>query len=154
MTKGLPYDSDGARAWAGTISSLMTGEAYRYSAEIARRMKPFDGYAPNREAMLRVIGKHRDASREVNFDMVEDKEAAKEAQSVWDRALSLGGEHGYRNSQVTVIAPTGTISFMMDCDTTGVEPDFSLVKMKGLGGEGQSKLVTAAEDEALRRLSD
>ncbi|KKW48446.1 MAG: Ribonucleoside-diphosphate reductase, adenosylcobalamin-dependent [Parcubacteria group bacterium GW2011_GWA1_59_11] len=152
MTKGLPYDSDGARAWAGTISSLMTGEAYRYSAEIARCMKPFDGYAPNREAMLRVIGKHRDASRKVDFDLVEDKKAAEEAQAVWDRALSLGGEHGYRNSQVTVIAPTGTISFMMDCDTTGVEPDFSLVKMKQLVGGGWMKLVNAGVSEALRRL--
>src|SRR3990167_4006991 len=152
MTKGLPYDSEEARAWAGAITSLMTGEAYRYSALIAKKVKPFEGYAPNREPMLRVIGKHRDASREIDFRAIDDPAMEKEATEVWDRALDLGREHGYRNSQVTVIAPTGTISFMMDCDTTGVEPDFSLVKMKQLVGGGWMKLVNAGVSEALRRL--
>ena len=152
MTKGLPYDSEEARAWAGAITSVMTGEAYRYSALIAKKVKPFEGYAPNREPMLRVIGKHRDASREIDFRAIDDPAMEKEATEVWDRALDLGREHGYRNSQVTVIAPTGTISFMMDCDTTGVEPEFSLVKMKQLVGGGWMKIVNAGVSEALKRM--
>ena len=152
MTQGLPYDSEKARAWAGAISSLLSGEAYRYSAVIAGRVGPFAGYAVNREPMLRVIGKHRDASRQVRTDIVDDASLRRASRDVWDDALRLGEKHGYRNSQVTVIAPTGTIGLMMDCDTTGVEPDFSLVKMKQLVGGGWMKIVNGGVPRSLRAL--
>lgn len=152
MTKGLPYDSDEARAWAGAITSLMSGEAYRFSAEIASKIGPFAGFAVNREPMLDVIRKHRDAARTIAGALVADKKLMTEAVAVWEEALAAGREHGYRNSQVTVIAPTGTIAFMMDCDTTGVEPDFSLVKMKRLVGGGWMKIVNQAVPAALRNL--
>jgi ribonucleoside-diphosphate reductase alpha chain len=152
MTKSLPYDSEKARAWAGAISSLLSGEAYRYSAVIAGRIGAFAGYAVNREPMLRVMGKHRDASRQVNINIVDDASLGRASQDVWDDALRLGEKHGYRNSQVTVIAPTGTIGLMMDCDTTGVEPDFSLVKMKQLVGGGWMKIVNGGVPRALRAL--
>ncbi|MEY4731816.1 MAG: hypothetical protein RL681_762, partial [Candidatus Parcubacteria bacterium] len=152
MTKGMPYDSEKARAWAGAISSLLSGEAYRYSAVIAGRVGTFAGYAANREPMLRVIGKHRDASRQVRTDIVDDASLGRASQEIWDDALRIGEKHGYRNSQVTVIAPTGTIGLMMDCDTTGVEPDFSLVKMKQLVGGGWMKIVNGGIPRALRAL--
>ncbi len=152
MTKGLAYDSDEACAWTGAITSVMCGEAYRYSTVLAERVGAFAGYQKNREPMLRVIGKHRDKSREVNYALVSDKKLAEESQKVWDEALRLGQEHGYRNSQVTVIAPTGTISFMMDCTTTGCEPAFALVTMKQLVGGGWMKLTIDAVPEALKRL--
>lgn len=152
MTKGFAYDSDVARAWAGAITSLMTGEAYRYSTKLARRVGPFAGYEKNAEPMLRVIGKHRDAAYEIDTQLIDDPELSAAACTVWDQALAGGKEHGYRNSQATVIAPTGTISFLMDCATTGIEPAFSLVSFKQLVGGGFMKLVNEAVPEALRRL--
>ncbi|OGM89089.1 ribonucleoside-diphosphate reductase, adenosylcobalamin-dependent [Candidatus Wolfebacteria bacterium GWA1_42_9] len=152
MTKSLPYDSDGGRSWAGAITSLMSGEAYRFSAEIARRMGPFKGFSVNREPMLRVIGKHGVAAQVIDGSVLDDKILLKEAQGVWQKTLTLGKENGFRNSQVTVIAPTGTIAFMMDCDTTGVEPDFSLVKMKQLVGGGWMKIVNTSVKRSLLSL--
>lgn len=149
MSKGLPYDSEGGYALGGAISSLLAGEAYRYSAHIARRMGPFEGYEVNREPMLRVIRKHRDASREINESYINQKELIDASRRVWDEALSLGSSHGFRNSQATVIAPTGTIALMMDCDTTGIEPDFSLIKMKQLVGGGWMKIVNNGVARAL-----
>ncbi len=152
MAKGLPYDSEKGRAWAGAISSILSGEAYRYSALIARRKGPFAGYAVNRIPMLRVIAKHGAAARAINGDHIEDRAVAAEAVRVWEEARELGEAYGYRNSQVTVIAPTGTIALMMDCDTTGVEPDFSLVKMKQLVGGGWMKMVNGGVAKALSRI--
>ncbi len=152
MTKGLAYDSDEARAWAGAIASLMSGEAYRMSAQISARTGPFAGYGVNREPMLNVIKMHGEESRRVATDLLGDRKLAAEAVQVWDEAYEEGERHGYRNSQVTVIAPTGTISFMMDCDTTGIEPDFAPVKMKQLVGGGWMKIVNASVPPALRRL--
>jgi len=152
MTKGIPYDSDEACAWGGTIASLMSGEAYRYSAEIAERMRSFDGYAVNREPMLEVIKNHGLESKKIKREYLDDKKLGLEAVRIWDEALALGKEFGFRNSQVTVIAPTGTISFMMDFDTTGIEPEFSLVKMKQLVGGGWMKIVNAGAENALLKL--
>jgi len=152
MTKGFPYDSDEARAWAASITSLMTGEAYRFSSKIARRMGAFAGYEKNAIPMLRVMGKHRDAAYAIDSSLVDDAELAAAACTVWDQAVAGGKEHGYRNSQATVIAPTGTISFLMDCATTGIEPAFSLVSFKQLVGGGYMKLVNEAVPEALSRL--
>ena len=152
MTKGLPYDSEEGRALAASLASLICSEAYRYSALIAKRMGPFEGYAANREPMLRVVQKHQAASHVIATNLLEDNVLAEEAQKVWDEAHELGETHGYRNSQVTVIAPTGTISFMMDCDTTGIEPDFSLVKMKQLVGGGWMKIVNSTVPQALKNL--
>lgn len=149
MSKGLPYDSDEGRAWAGTISSLLSGEAYRYSAHIAGHTGAFEGYAVNREPMLRVIRKHRDASRKIDSSCIEQNDLVEASRHVWDEALSLGSTNGFRNSQVTVIAPTGTIALMMDCDTTGIEPDFSLIKMKQLVGGGWMKIVNGGVARAL-----
>jgi ribonucleoside-diphosphate reductase alpha chain len=152
MTKGIAYDSEEGRAWAGAIASLMAGEAYRYSAEIARRVGTFDGYAVNRAPMLKVIKNHGTEAGKIKTRFIDDEKLAKQAQSVWKEALELGKKHGYRNSQVTVIAPTGTISFMMDCDTTGIEPDFSLVKMKQLVGGGWMKIVNESVEGSLLKL--
>lgn len=152
MRKGIPYDSEEGAAWAGAIASLLTGEAYRYSALMARRVGPFEGYEINRDPMLNVIDMHRNASHKVNTFVLDDKRLGEEMQKVWDEAYTLGEEYGYRNSQATVIAPTGTISFMMDCDTTGIEPDFSLVKMKQLVGGGWMKIVNASVESALKNL--
>ena len=128
MARGLPYDSDEGRAYAAAITALMTGRAYRKSAEIASRMGPFAGYQPNAAAMIGVMAQHRAAVGNIeNTDSVPD-DLLSACRRSWDEALNLGEVHGYRNAQATVLAPTGTISFMMDCDTTGVEPDFSLVK--------------------------
>jgi ribonucleoside-diphosphate reductase alpha chain len=152
MTKGYPYDSKEACGLAGAITSLMCGEAYRYSAEIAAKMSPFAGYEVNREPMLRVIRKHKEASLKIDESSVDDKALVNEARRAWDEAIKAGEEHGFRNSQVTVIAPTGTISFMMDCTTTGIEPDFSLVKMKQLVGGGWMKIVNESVPQALLNL--
>lgn len=152
MTKGIPYDSEEGRVWAGAISSLMSGEAYRFSAEIAERMKPFEGYKINSEPMLEVVKNHGLEAKKIKSDHLGDKELGAEAQKVWNEALFLGKKFGFRNSQVTLIAPTGTISFMMDCDTTGIEPDFSLIKMKQLVGGGWMKMVNASVDNALGKL--
>jgi ribonucleoside-diphosphate reductase alpha chain len=151
MARGLPYDSDEGRAYAAAITSLMTGHAYKTSARIAQEMNPFSGHAKNREAMLRVIRKHRQASASLaSAPIPADLKAA--ANDAWDEALLLGEQHGYRNSQVTVLAPTGTIGFMMDCDTTGVEPDIALVKYKKLVGGGMLKLVNNTVPQSLARL--
>ncbi len=152
MMKGIPYDSEEGRAWAGAISSVLSGEAYRYSAVMARRVGPFNGYELNKDPMLGVIKMHGAAAYSINTFFLDDATLGKEAHSVWNEAYSLGTKYGYRNSQVTVIAPTGTISFMMDCDTTGIEPDFSLVKMKQLVGGGWMKIVNASVDNALKNL--
>lgn len=152
MTKGIPYDSEEGRAWAGAITSLMSGEAYRFSSIIAKRMGTFEAYELNKEPMLQVIKMHQNASRNVDTMYLEDKKLGKEAQLVWDEAYELGEKSGYRNAQVTVLAPTGTISFMMDCDTTGVEPDFAIVKMKQLVGGGWMKIVNSCVEPALTKL--
>ncbi|MEE8385207.1 MAG: vitamin B12-dependent ribonucleotide reductase, partial [Dehalococcoidia bacterium] len=124
MALGIPYDSDAGRSYAAAISALMTGHAYATSAAIAQRVGAFAAYERNREPMLRVIARHRDAAHKIPASDIEDLASA--ARGAWDLALELGGAHGYRNAQATVLAPTGTIAFMMDCDTTGVEPDIAL----------------------------
>ncbi|BCM89401.1 vitamin B12-dependent ribonucleotide reductase [Abditibacteriota bacterium] len=151
MAMGLAYDSDEGRAFAGALTAIMTGSAYRQSARIARNTGPFEGYARNREPMLRVIGKHRDAVGRIDHSLVAPN-VMDEAHKCWDEALLLGQKHGYRNSQTTVLAPTGTISFMMDADTTGVEPDIALVKYKKLVGGGLLKIVNQTVPAALRKL--
>jgi len=152
MSRGLPYDSEPGRAYAAAITALMTGEAYAQSARIARdHGGPFVGYEPNREPFLRVMRKHRDALRDIASTLVpEDLFAG--AQQAWDDAVDLGEESGYRNAQATVLAPTGTIGFMMDCDTTGIEPDIALVKYKKLVGGGLMKIVNTTVPSALARL--
>ena len=150
MARGLPYDSDGGRAWAGAITALMTGHAYRTSAKIAEKMGPFAGFAPNRDAMLRVMRKHRAAADEIDAELVPEG-LLQSAKQAWDEAIELGEEHGYRNAQATVLAPTGTIGLMMDCDTTGIEPDLALVKTKKLVGGGTMQIVNQTVPRALRR---
>lgn len=152
MTKGFPYDSEEARAWAGAITALMCGEAYRESAEIAAALSPYEGYAKNRKPQLKVIEKHRAAMDAVRAELIDDEDLAVAAQEAWDEALTLAREHGVRNSQVTVIAPTGTIALLMDCDTTGCEPDFALVKSKQLVGGGTMRIVNQSVPVALERL--
>jgi ribonucleoside-diphosphate reductase alpha chain len=152
MSRGLPYDSDEGRAYAAAITAVMTGEAYAQSSRIARdHGGPFGGFDRNREPFLRVMRKHRDAvseiaQRHVPADLVSG------ARQAWDDAVSLGEEFGYRNAQATVLAPTGTIGFMMDCDTTGVEPDIALVKYKKLVGGGLMKIVNTTVPSALDKL--
>lgn len=152
MANGFPYDSDEGRAMAGAVSAIMCGEAYRMSAEIANRIGPFNNYKINREPMLNVIKMHRDEAYKIPENLIQQKELFEEAKNVWDKALLLGQEAGYKNSQVTVIAPTGTISFMMDCDTTGIEPDIALVKYKKLVGGGILRLVNNQVPRALTKL--
>src|SRR5262249_5886939 len=151
MAAGVPYDSDEGRAYAGAITSLMCGEAYLQSSKVAAELGPFPGYAPNRDAFLRGIGMHRDAAYEVPSKGV-PAELYKAQRAVWDAALESGNQYGYKNGQVTVLAPTGTIGFMMDCDTTGVEPDLALVKYKKLVGGGTIKIVNNTVPLALKRL--
>src|SRR5437762_5901905 len=153
MSRGLPYDSDAGRNYAAAVTALMTGEAYAQSARIARdHGGPFSGYEPNQAAFLRVMRKHRDALRDVNARNV-PADLYQAAKAAWDDAVELGEAFGYRNAQATVLAPTGTIGFMMDCDTTGVEPDIALVKYKKLVGGGLMKIVNQTVPMALRRLS-
>lgn len=152
MTWGLPYDSEKARHTAASITALMCGEAYRYSAEVAKRMGPYAGFKINREPQLNVISMHRDAVSRIPASKVVDKSIREAAQKSWDEALSLGKKYGVRNSQVTVIAPTGTIALMMDCATTGVEPEFALVKVKNLVGGGTMRFVNTSVPEALKNL--
>jgi ribonucleoside-diphosphate reductase alpha chain len=151
MARGLAYDSDAGRAWAGALTAIMTGRAYRASARIAEVMGPFEGYAPNADAMLRVIRKHRAAVDEIDAELVPEGmlSAAKQA---WDEAISLGEQHGYRNAQASVLAPTGTIGLMMDCDTTGIEPELALVKTKKLVGGGTMQFVNQTVPRALDKL--
>ncbi len=166
MASGLGYDSARGRAIAGAVTALMTGAAYATSAEMARSMGPFPGFANNRDAMLRVIRNHSRAAHgetagyeslailPVALDAAQcpDVPLVAAAKRVWDHALALGEEHGFRNAQVSVIAPTGTIGLVMDCDTTGIEPDFSLVKFKKLAGGGHFKIINQTVTQALRTL--
>ena len=151
MARGLPYDSDAGRAWAGAITALMTGQAYRTSARIAEVMGPFEGYPPNADAMLRVMRKHRAAADGIDGEHVPEALLSAAKQS-WDDAIAFGAKHGYRNSQATVLAPTGTIGLMMDCDTTGIEPELALVKTKKLVGGGTMQFVNQTVPRALERL--
>jgi ribonucleoside-diphosphate reductase alpha chain len=151
MARGLPYDSDAGRAWAAAITALMTGHAYAASARIAEVMGPFGGFPPNRDAMLRVMRKHRAAVDGIDGDLVPEG-LLSSAKNAWDEAVGLGELHGYRNSQATVLAPTGTIGLMMDCDTTGIEPDLALVKNKKLVGGGTMRIVNQTVPRALLRL--
>jgi len=151
MANGMPYDSDEGRAVAASITALMTGRGYRQSAEIAAAIGPYDEYERNREPHNQVMRMHQQAAYGISDETVEEGllHAARES---WDEAVALGETHGYRNAQATVLAPTGTISFLMDCDTTGIEPDFSLVKFKELVGGGQMKIVNGSVDLALETL--
>ena len=152
MSRGLAYDSDAGRAYAAAITAIMTGEAYRQSAIVARdHGGPFNDYPVNEGPFLRVIRKHRDAAYAID-EAEAPAPLVAAARSSWDDALALGEQHGYRNAQVTVLAPTGTIAFMMDCDTTGIEPDIALIKYKKLVGEGFLKIVNGTVPLALRRL--
>jgi ribonucleoside-diphosphate reductase alpha chain len=151
MSMALPYDSDEGRDVAGTVTALMCGEAYAQSSRVAEAMGPFPGYPVNREPMLDVIRMHRDAMRGIKREHVQP-ELYSAAQESWDTALAHGEKFGFKNAQVTVLAPTGTIGFMMDCDTTGIEPDLALVKYKKLVGGGLIKIVNNTVPEALLRL--
>ena len=151
MALGMPYDSDQGRNYAAAITALMTGEAYLQSARIAEQMGPFAGYAPNREPMLKVIERHKAAAYKLDPSYV-PLDLLRAARDSWDDALKVGTAAGYRNSQATVIAPTGTIAFMMDCDTTGIEPDIALIKYKKLVGGGMLKIVNGTVPRALKRL--
>jgi ribonucleoside-diphosphate reductase alpha chain len=166
MSAGIPYDSDAGRQLTGTLTAIMSGIAYATSAEMAKELGAFPGYKKNREPMLRVIRNHRRAAygERAGYEKVAtppvpldhkscpDPVLVERAKLAWDRALALGGEHGFRNAQVSVIAPTGTIGLVMDCDTTGIEPDFALVKFKKLAGGGYFKIINRAVPEALRVL--
>jgi len=151
MSKGLPYDSDEGRNYAGAITAIMHGEAYSQSARIAELRGAFAGYQRNQKPMLRVIGKHRKAAKAIAKNGV-PKTMLTTAKKIWDECYALGQKHGYRNGQVTVLAPTGTIGFMMDCDTTGVEPDIALIKYKKLVGGGMLKIVNQTVPLALNEL--
>ncbi|HEX9882193.1 MAG TPA: vitamin B12-dependent ribonucleotide reductase, partial [Hyphomicrobium sp.] len=166
MASGIPYDSEAGRAICGAISAIMTGTSYATSAEMARELGPFPGYHPNAADMLRVIRNHRRAAygqadgyeklatNPVPLDHAAcpDQALVEAAKRAWDRAIALGQAHGFRNAQATVIAPTGTIGLVMDCDTTGIEPDFALVKFKKLAGGGYFKIINQAVPEALKTL--
>jgi ribonucleoside-diphosphate reductase alpha chain len=166
MSSGIPYDSDAGRQIAGALTAILTGMSYATSAEMAAQLGPFPGYKKNREPMLRVMRNHRRAAHgeRTTYEKVAtppvpldhkacpDARLIEHAKRAWDRALSLGELHGYRNAQVSVIAPTGTIGLVMDCDTTGIEPDFALVKFKKLAGGGYFKIINRAVPEALRVL--
>src|SRR5437763_1921420 len=150
MAQGLPYDSNEGRAWAGTITALLTGHSYATSARTAARMGPFAGYHNNRDAMLGVLRMHREEVAKIDEELVPPNLLAG-AQTAWDSAVELGEEFGVRNSQSSVIAPTGTIALLLDCDTTGVEPDLSLVKTKKLVGGGTMSIVNQTVPRALTR---
>jgi ribonucleoside-diphosphate reductase alpha chain len=166
MSSGIPYDSDAGRAIGATLTAIMTGISYATSAEMASELGAFPGYEKNREHMLRVMRNHRRAAygESAGYEQLgtapvpieaahcPDPTLAQHAKLAWDKALALGEQHGYRNAQATVIAPTGTIGLVMDCDTTGIEPDFALVKFKKLAGGGYFKIINRAVPEALRTL--
>ena len=151
MVEGLPYDSEGGRATAAAITAVMTGEAYALSAEMAATKGPFQGYAHNRESMLEVMRMHRDSVNNIDHELA-PRDLLAAAHEAWDRVVALGEQHGYRNAQSTVLAPTGTIGLLMDCDTTGVEPDFALIKFKKLAGGGSFKIVNQSVPRALKKL--
>jgi len=166
MTNGIPYDSDEGRAICGALTAIMTGVAYATSAEMAGELGAFPGYKDNAQHMLRVIRNHRRAAHgeaqgyealavnpvPLDHASLKDQRLSVHAKAAWDKALTLGEKNGYRNAQATVIAPTGTIGLVMDCDTTGIEPDFALVKFKKLAGGGYFKIINQAVPEALRTL--
>ena len=166
MSSGIPYDSDAGRAICGALSAIMTGVSYATSAEMAKGLGPFPGYKKNRDGMLRVIRNHRRAAYgeltgyekiatppvPLDHKSCPDPRFIERAKAAWDAALRLGEKHGFRNAQATVVAPTGTIGLVMDCDTTGIEPDFALVKFKKLAGGGYFKIINRAVPEALRVL--
>jgi ribonucleoside-diphosphate reductase alpha chain len=151
MARGLAYDSDEGRAWAAAITSLMTGHCYATSARISERVGAYEAYDENREPHLRVINKHRDAAGEIPEGLVPEA-LLDSARGAWDEAIALGEQHGYRNAQATVLAPTGTIGLLMDCDTTGIEPDLALKKTKKLVGGGTMSIVNQTVPRALRKL--
>jgi ribonucleoside-diphosphate reductase alpha chain len=152
MNRGLAYDSDDGRAYAGAITALMQAEAELQSARISRdHGGPFEGYAVNREPFLKVMNQHRDAAYRMNRELV-PSDLLDAALTTWDEVIALGERHGFRNGQVSVLAPTGTIAFLMDCDTTGVEPDIALIKYKRLVGGGYLKIVNQGVTNALRKL--
>ena len=151
MARGLPYDSDEGRDYAAAVTSILSGESYAQSARIASKVGPFAGYAANEEPFLRVIDKHRRAAYRISTRAL-PAQLADAATKVWDEAYALGQQYGYRNAQISVLAPTGTIAFMMDCDTTGIEPDIALVKYKKLVGGGMLKIVNQTVPTALKRL--
>ncbi|HEV58619.1 MAG TPA: vitamin B12-dependent ribonucleotide reductase [Phycisphaerales bacterium] len=151
MSLALPYDSDEARAWAGAITAVMTGTAYATSAELSEKLGPFEAFELNREPMLNVIRMHREHAYHIP-EVHCPAYLLNAAKNAWDQAYEMGVQHGYRNAQATVLAPTGTIGFMMDCDTTGVEPDIALVKYKLLAGGGMLKIVNRTVPMALERL--
>jgi ribonucleoside-diphosphate reductase alpha chain len=154
MSLGLPYDSKEGRAVAAAITAIMCGEAYKTSAELARIVGPFPGFKDNRESMLNVIRMHRDHVKEINVEAIPEdlRDLVNVAWDSWSEAYELGEKYGFRNAQATVLAPTGTIAFMMDCDTTGIEPDIALVKYKVLAGGGMLKIVNRSVPLALQRL--
>jgi ribonucleoside-diphosphate reductase alpha chain len=152
MSRGLPYDSEEGRTYAAAITSLMTGQAYLTSSDLARVAGPFAEFEKNKEAILEVIRKHTEAAYNIDGSAL-SPELFDAARQVWDNAYQQGKEYGYRNAQVTVLAPTGTIAFLMDCDTTGVEPDIALVKYKKLVGGGQLKIVNQTVEKALKKLN-
>ncbi len=151
MLLGIPYDSDKGRSIAGALTAILCGHAFVASAEIAATKGAFAGYAKNREPMLRVMRMHQDAAYAINRDQCPEA-LYRAATEDWDNVVRLGEQHGYRNAQATVLAPTGTIGLLMDCDTTGIEPDFALVKFKKLAGGGYFKIVNQSVPEALKRL--
>ena len=153
MLKGIPYDSESALAWAGCLAAILSGHGYLTSAEIAGSIGAFAGFDENRDPMLNVIGLHQDVVYGLNCDLDEYLQNLIDAANEdWESCIKMGKEVGYRNSQISVIAPTGTISFLMDCDTTGIEPDFALVKFKKLAGGGSLKIVNQAVPKALEHL--
>jgi ribonucleoside-diphosphate reductase alpha chain len=152
MANGVAYDSDEGRALCGAITALMTGRAYRTSAEVAGAIGPYERYEENRDPHLHVMRKHRDAAYGIDDSLSTDSELLAAARRSWDEAIEIGAANGYRNAQATVLAPTGTISFLMDCDTTGIEPDFSLVKFKELVGGGLMTIVNRTVPLALETL--
>ncbi|MDP2876188.1 MAG: vitamin B12-dependent ribonucleotide reductase, partial [Holophaga sp.] len=166
MRMGIPYDSESGSQWCASLTAILTGDAYAASAEMAGELGTFPGFEPNKDDMLRVIRNHRRAAYNAPDSEYENlsitpqglkgtgvpKSLVEASRESWDRALELGEKHGFRNAQVTVLAPTGTIGLLMDCDTTGVEPDFALVKFKKLAGGGYFKLVNSAIPEAMMRL--
>ncbi|HEX5088828.1 MAG TPA: vitamin B12-dependent ribonucleotide reductase, partial [Nocardioides sp.] len=152
MAMGLGYDSDGGRAMAAAVTSLMTGTSYRRSAELAAVVGPYNGYARNAEAHQRVMRKHQAANDTVRTLAIADAQVHKLATQEWAQVVELGRTNGFRNAQASVLAPTGTIGFMMDCDTTGIEPDFSLVKFKKLVGGGSMQIVNQTIPRALKKL--
>src|ERR1019366_3077205 len=152
MATGHAYDSDGGRALAAGITSLMTGTAYKRSAELAGIVGPYDGYARNAEAHTRVMRKHAAASDSIRSVATIDREVIRLAGKAWQAGLKIGEKNGWRNAQASVLAPTGTIGLMMDCDTTGIEPDLALVKFKKLVGGGSMQIVNQTIPVALRKL--